>query len=169
MPEHDDLELPNKNPVQRGERIVSRMKQAQDFAQSAMAAAQQTQEYYANQRREAPCSFKVGDKVWLHLRNVHTTRPSKKLDWIHAKYTVTRTLEGSPHFYELDVPKGIHNKFHVSLLRPTADDALPSQARDDAQPPPAIITNAGDEEWGIDEILCFGRAGLEEDHEERVW
>jgi hypothetical protein len=140
------------DPRTIGEAIVRKLQDAQEFAQAAMAAAQQTQEQYANRRRQASWSFKVGDKVWLNLRNITTQRPSKKLDWVHAKYTITRTFKGSPHFYELDVPRGVHNKFHVSLLRPAADDELPSQVRDDQQPP-AIQSN-GDELYDVDEILC---------------
>ena len=90
--------------------------------------------------------------MWLNLRNITTRRPSKKLDWVHAKYTVTRTYEGAPHFYELDVPRGVHNKFHVSLLRPAAEDGLPSQIRDDQQPP--AIQTVDDELYDVDKILC---------------
>ena len=141
------------NPRQKGEVIFQKLRDAQEFAQAAMAVAQQTQEHYANRRREIPWTFKVGDKVWLNLKNISTMRPSKKLDWIHAKYTVTKTYQGSPHFYELDVPRGVHNKFHISLLRPAANDGLPSQVRDDQQPP-AVRVEGGDELWDVDEILC---------------
>lgn len=141
-----------RNPRERGERIVSKLREAQDFAQSAMAAAQQMQEHYANRKREPPCSYKIGDKVWLSLKNIKTVRPSKKLDWVHAKYTVTNVYKQSPHFYQLDVPPGIHNKFHTSLLRPAATDALPSQARDDAQPP-ALAIEDGEPWYGVEAVL----------------
>ena len=117
-----------------------------------MAVAQQTQEHYANELRSVPITYRVGDKVWLNLKNVQTERPSKKLDWIHAKYTVTRTFPENPGFYELDTPRGIFNKFHTSLLRPAASNPLPSQTTDDSQPP-GIITSTGDEEYGVEEIL----------------
>ena len=94
----------------------------------------------------------MGDKVWLNLKNISTERPSKKLDWVHAKYTVKRTFSDSPHFYELDTPKGIHNKFHTSLLRPAANNPLPSQQVDDSQPPGLLMENA-ELEFGIDKIL----------------
>ena len=93
----------------------------------------------------------MGDKVWLNLKNIRTDRPSKKLDWKHAQYTVTRTFSNA-YFYELDVPKGIHKKFHVSLLRPAATDPLPSQLVDDSQPPP-VTAEGQDDEYGIEKIL----------------
>ena len=144
---------PPRNPQQRGELVFQKLRNAQDFAHSALASAQQRQESYANRSRDTPLSFQVGDKVWLNLKNIATDRPSKKLDWIHAKYTIQRTFENAPHFYELDMPKGIHKKFHVSLLRPAVQDPLPSQEIQDTQPP-AILTSEGNEEYGLEEILC---------------
>ena len=139
-------------PAARGTAWASKLQEAQDMAQASMAIAQQQQEHYANQHRDVPSQYKVGDKVWLNLKNIHTIRPCKKLDWIHAKYTILRTFEGQPYFYELDVPGGVHKKFHTSLLRPAATDALPSQERDDTQPP-AITNLDGDEEYGVEKIL----------------
>jgi hypothetical protein len=51
------------------------------------------------------------DKVWLQLKNIKTDRPSKKLNWLNAKYTITELIG----FYacHLDTLPGIHNVFHV--------------------------------------------------------
>src|SRR5437667_1036797 len=115
-----------------------------------MAAAQEEQEKQANKSRKPQEAFKVGDKVWLSLKNIKTERPNKKLDWVNAKFTVTRVV--SPHAYELDTPPGIHNVFHVDLLRRVATDLLPSQEVDDSQPPP-IIDDKGVKEYSVEEIL----------------
>lgn len=148
-----EVENPSLNtPAFDGRMVVDKLKEAQDFAVTAMAIAQQSQEMYANMHRESSVSYMVGDKVWLNLRNIATERPSKKLDWIHAKYTVTKTFPNNAHFYELDTPKGIHNKFHTSLLRPASNNPLPSQENDDSQPP-GIVMDDGDIEFGIDKIL----------------
>jgi len=150
----EDLKTPNPQgtPQSRANAVVEKLTDARDFAESALAAAQQTQEHYANRAREAMPQLQVGDKVWLNLKNIRTERLSKKLDWIHAQYTITRTFEGNPYFYELDVPKGIHKKFHVSLLRLAATDPLPSQVQDDFQPPPVTIEGQ-DDEYGVEKIL----------------
>lgn len=86
------------------------------------------------------------------MKNMSSERSSKKLDWVHAKYTVTKVFPNSPHFYELNTLRRIHNRFHTSLLRPASTNPLPSQKTDDAQPP-GILTNSGEIEFGIDEIL----------------
>jgi hypothetical protein len=115
-----------------------------------IAAAQERYEGYANQNRQPSDQFRVGDKVWLNLQNMITNRPSKKLDWRNAKYTVTE-LVGS-HAVRLDTPPGIHNVFHVMLLQRAASNPLPTQITYKPQPP-AIITDDGTEEYEIDKIL----------------
>jgi hypothetical protein len=55
------------------------------------------------------------------------------------------------HAYRLDTPPGIHNVFHVSLLRPATDDPFPSQSNGDYQPPPRLVN--GEAEYLVEEIL----------------
>lgn len=132
------------------ERYVQRLKDAQDFAQAAMASAQQRYESQANRYRRQPERFKVGDKVWLDLRNVKTPQLSKKLSWQHAKYTVIATPD--PLTVELDVPGNIHKRFHVELVKRAGTDPFPSQNRDDAQNPP-LLDNLDEPEFEIESIL----------------
>ena len=103
---------------------MARLKEATELAQAAMASAQERQEQYANQARQAAEQFYIGDKVWLRLKNVKTDRPSKKLDWLNAKYKVTEVV--SSYSYRLNTPPGIHPIFHVLLLKRAAGDPLPS-------------------------------------------
>jgi hypothetical protein len=146
----EELHVKNpKTPAQRAEAIVAKLKGALELAHSAMAASQQTQEEYANRRREPAVDYQVGDKVWLDLRNIRTDRPCKKLDVRHAKYTVLEKV-GS-HAYKLDTPPGIHPVFHTSLLRPASNDPLPSQTTLDWQPSSVLVD--GEEEFFVEEIL----------------
>ena len=134
----------------RADLIVQRLKQATEWAQAAMAVAQEKQQAYANKARQQAYSFHAGDKVWLNLKNVQSLRPSKKLDWKNAKFTIIEPV-GS-HAYRLDTPPGIHPVFHASLLRPAYDDPLPSQVTDDSQPLPIKVD--GHAEYEVEEILC---------------
>lgn len=90
--------------------------------------------------------------MWLNLKNINIERPTKKLNWIHAKYIVTKVFENSPHFCELNTPKRIHNRSHTSLLRPVGYTPLPSQKTDDAQPPGLLMGN-GELKFGIEKVL----------------
>ena len=149
----EELRTTGSSPVARGEAFVAKLKEAVEMAQAAMATAQERQEEYANRARQVAEQFRVGDKVWLRLNNVKTNRPSKKLDWRNAKYTVTELI-GS-HACRLDTPPGIHNVFHVMQLKRAGDDPLPSQVQDDTQPPAIVPEDDpdGGEEWQVEEIL----------------
>ena len=57
------------------------MKKLHDTLQAEMATAQlRHKENYDHHRKPDP-NHESGDMVWLLPRNIHTTRPSKKLDW----------------------------------------------------------------------------------------
>ena len=114
-----------------------------------MTISQQEQEKTVNQMRQQVTAFKMGDKVWLDLRNVCTTQPSKKLDDKHAKYTVTEMIDS--HSFCLNTSSGIHNVFHSDKLCLAASDPFLSQQTDDSHPPSEIIN--GEEEYEIEKIL----------------
>lgn len=133
-----------------GQKYVQRLRDAQDFAQAAMASAQQRSENNANQHRRQPERFQVGDKVWLNLRNIKTPQLSKKLAWQHAKYEVTAVPDALT--VELNVPGNIHNRFHVELIKRAGTDPFHSQVRDDEQNPP-IVDDLSEPEYQIESIL----------------
>ena len=142
--------LPEDSRAQAARTLLQHVQDTTVFTQAALAATQQRYEDSTNQQRRPAERFEVGDKVWLHLGHYKSPRPSKKLDAIHHKYTVTKTI-GS-HVVELDVPTAIFPRFHVDLLQRAYEDPLPGQRRDDAQPPPIQV--AGEDEWEVQEILA---------------
>lgn len=142
---YDDRE----SPIQKADNIIRKIRDAAEWAQMSMAVAQQLQEDQANLHRTQAISYKVGDKVWLNLKNIKTARVSKKLDHKNAKFTVKEII-GS-HSYRLDTPPGIHNVFHSMLLRPASYDPFPSQILYDTQPGPLIV--GGEEEYEVEKIL----------------
>ena len=153
----EPLPPPRDSPFAVGENIARKLRDAQDSAQTMLATAQDLQERYANQHRQAAPAYKPGDKVWLDMRHLSTGRPSKKLDSLHGKFTVLERI-GS-HAYRLSTPTntGLHNVFHTWLLRPAATDPLPSQRTTLWQPPPELVydeqTGHASEEYQIDEIV----------------
>ena len=57
----------------------------------------------------------------------------------------------SSHNYKLDTPPGIHNVFHISLLKRAADDPFPNQRRGDFRPPAIIVDE--EEELEVERVL----------------
>ena len=51
------------------EQIAKKIKEAMEWTQLMMAAAQQEQELQTNQHRNPSPAYKVSDKVWLSLKN----------------------------------------------------------------------------------------------------
>ena len=138
------------NASKRADDFIKRLVDVQEYAQAAMAVAQQRMESSANLKRQPQEKFNVGDHVWLNLKNISTPQLSKKLSWVNAKYRVTKII--SPHVVELDVPSGIWPRFHVDLLKRDPCDPLPSQILGDLQPPP-LINADGEEEQIVEKIL----------------
>ena len=106
-----------------------------------MAVAQQEQEEIANRTRQQAQEFQEGNKVQLNLRNIRTTRQSKKLDQKNIKYTIIKVI-GSYSYY-LNTPPGIYNIFHLFLLRTASLDPFESQVSYNTQLDPVIV---GDDE-----------------------
>ncbi len=66
--------------MSRVDRILRKLKEVRELAETMMATAQEAQETAANRKRTQAPVYRVGDKVWLSLENIKTDRPSKKLD-----------------------------------------------------------------------------------------
>lgn len=138
-----------RNPVEAAQQVINKMKSCIDFAQAAMASAQQRQEQLQNRTRDPAPQYQPGDRVWLDMRNIRVDPArKKKLSERYQQFSVVKAI--GRNAYQLDTPQGIHNVFHTTLLRPVAHDPLPSQVQDDYQPPPMIVN--GEEEYEIERI-----------------
>ena len=79
---------PSLSPAEQRRQLVERWRNSAHMAKAAMAVAQEAQERHFNTRRLVGDKFRPGDRVWLKLKHVKTTRPIKKLDWIALPYRV---------------------------------------------------------------------------------
>lgn len=58
-----------RSPVAQADAVIRKLRNAREWVQSAMANAQQIMEESTTKKRQQAPSFKVGDKVWLNLKN----------------------------------------------------------------------------------------------------
>jgi len=94
--------------------------------------------------------LKVGDNVWLENKNIHSNRPSKKLDnKRYGPFKISKDI-GSGAF-ELELPEGwmIHNIFNENLLTQCMEPKFKGQHEEPA-PPPTIINE--EEEYEMEEV-----------------
>ena len=153
------------SPAEKGRKLVEQWSHSADMAKTAMAIAQENQERQSNARRSVAEVFRPGDRVWLKLKNINTTRPIKKLDWIALPYRVLECV--GTHAVRLNTPPGIHPVFHVSLVKKAGADPLPSQLAHDNEPgillhnplDPSDATTDNDGEYAVERVLRHRRRG----------
>ena len=95
--------------------------------------------------------FETGNIVWLSVRNIKTTRPSKKLDYKRVgPYTVNKVIKKNAYKLDLLNMMCIHNIFHVSVLTKYSPYAI-GQPLSELQP---MIVDESDK-WEVERILDF--------------
>ena len=126
------------------------MKELHDTLQAEMATAHLRHKENYNQHRKPDPNLESGDLVWLLPRNIHTTQPSKKLDWKKiGPFKITAKIGSNAYKFDLPPSMRIHNTFHISLLEPYEDNKFPSQIQE--LPPPIQIE--GENEYELDKII----------------
>ena len=126
-------------------------------AHDSIIESRVTQKHYADKRRSEEPSLKIDSLVYLSTRNLSLPRgrASKLLPKFIGPYPI---VEANPETsnYRLGLPtelakRGIHNNFHVSLLRkhhPNNDALFPMRSMAE----PYDFGEPSDVEWLVDEI-----------------
>jgi hypothetical protein len=97
--------------------------------------------------------------VWLEATNIHSNRPSAKLN--NKRYGPFKVLETvGDQSYKLKLPEtwAIHNIFHSSLLNQHSSPKFDSQ-KCPLPPPPEIIND--EEEYEVEESMDIGNEAEE--------
>jgi len=82
-----------------------------------MEEAQRSMKKQFDKKRRNSQGLKAEDHVWLENKNIHSNRPSKKLD--NKRYRLFRISKDIRlGAFELELPEGwmIHNVFNKDLL-----------------------------------------------------
>ena len=105
--------------------IASHIKKVWNFTWTEMAKSQKAQAMAANQYRKKSPKYKIGDKIWLSIKNIKTEWLSKKLDY--KQIGIFKVQEPVRSSYKLDLPSStkIYNMFYLNLLRSVATNPLP--------------------------------------------
>ncbi len=99
-----------------GESLIEGIYATREKVTKSLTCAQAYQAH-TNNKSHRDVEYKVGQKVWLRIKNITIERPSRKLDW--QRYSPYRIIERIGKVaYPLDLPASlqIYNVFHVSLL-----------------------------------------------------
>jgi hypothetical protein len=141
------------------EEFVESLSQARDVTGSALLHTAETMKRFADRKRKEAPRFAPGESVWLDLRNISTSHPSKKLDAHHTG--PFKVIEGVPR--DASTPSAcclclplswkVHPIFHVSLLQPAYERAdLHLVDEDSNLRPPLDVIKKG-KEYEVERIL----------------
>jgi len=110
-------------------KFTKRIKSATEKAKSAIRKAQEDMTRYYNRRRSLAPVFKPGDRVYLDMSDIRTTRPSPKLSHYRLGPFEIECQVG-PLAYQLKLPHGLrqlHPVFNMVKLSTAPDDPIPGR------------------------------------------
>ena len=124
--------------------------------EEALAAHKLAMRRIADRQKNTFVLFKVGDKVWLYMRNIKTTYNPKIGPRREGPFEISDVL--GPLTYRLNLPNSwwIHNVFHAILLWPYVEND--THRANFPRPPPELLE--GEEVYEVESILkhrCGGR------------
>jgi len=132
--------------------FTERMKSTTEEAKSAICKAQEDMTRYYNRRRSPAPIFKPGDRVYLDVSDIRTTRLSPKLSHRRLRPFEIEHQVGLLA-YRLKLPHGLrqlHPVFNVVKLSAAPDNPIPGR-KPQAPPPPIVVD--GEPEWEMEEVL----------------
>ena len=143
--------LPSSNSYPSVEAFHRAIQETQANAKLALERAAVSMKKYADLHRSAQPTYSIGDKVWLDASNLKTNRPAKKLDDKRlGPFPIEKVI--SPTAVRLTLPAqwNIHPVFHVSLIRPYAENTL-LHPDPHERPAPLLVDN--EEHYEVEAIL----------------
>jgi hypothetical protein len=149
---HPKLEIGVDNvPSYTAQQLANDLSSLHEYLKEQIHVANEQYTRTTTKRCTSPPDFRVGSKVWLNSCNIHTKRPSKKLD--HCRLGPFKIIKKVlSHAFRLELPlalKSLHNVFHVNLLEPHVENVIPNRR----QPPPPPVEIDEELEYEVSAIL----------------
>lgn len=130
---------------------VRKIKDLHNHIKKEIAIAQAAYKKAADTKRLPAPPYKVGNYVFLNMKNIKTTAPTPKMGKKHTgPYKITRIINANA--VKINLPNlfgTTHDVFNVSLFEP----APPSTILGQTQNPPEIITIEGKQKYKVSRIL----------------
>jgi hypothetical protein len=144
-----DLRQFMKYPVPAAKDLAEHLKNLhEDLIDLIKITQNQQARYYDAKHKQV--DYHIGEKVWLLSQNIHTQRPSKKLDWKRlGPYPIIERIGTQAYRLELPMSMKIHPVFHVSLLDRYIESDIPSRV----QPPPPSVIIKDQVEHEVEDVL----------------
>lgn len=129
---------------------IEAMNQARSEAAASMIIAQQAMRNQQDRYGLEGPTWKIGDQVWLDVKNLKTQYPSAKLaPKREGPFEIIGKVGSSSFALELPKQWRIHNVFHASLLKEYIENE--AHGPNWTKPPPDLIED--EEEYEIDQIM----------------
>ena len=125
------------------------MKEIHKKAGAALSKAHDDMTHYTDQHRGSAPKYKVGDKVWLSMKNIKINQPSCKLvEWQLRPFEIIKVV--SPNAVKLKLPTSfkIHDVINVSRVWPYKPLVIGQRIT-----PPEAVEVEGIPEYEVEEIL----------------
>jgi len=87
------------------EEFLMKLQRSWEEAKKFMEEVQENMKWQYNKKRRNPQELKVGNNMWLENKNIHSNRPSKKLD--QKRYRPFRISKDiGLGAFQLELPEG---------------------------------------------------------------
>jgi len=147
-----EFEVRKKEKYEGAEKFVTKMKEIQKKAKTALEKKMKEMKKYADRKREEVNEYKVGDLVMLSTKDLKyqmvSRRTEKLMERFIGPYKVKKIVSANAVKLELPSTIKIHPVVNISRIRRYIGQV---EGQRKEQPAPVIIE--GEEEWKVERIL----------------
>ena len=147
-----EFEVRKKEKYEGAEKFVTKMKEIQKKAKTALEKKMKEMKKYADRKREEVNEYKVGNLVMLSTKDLKyqmvSRRTEKLMERFIGPYKVKKIVSANAVKLELPSTIKIHPVVNISRIRRYIGQV---EGQRKEQPAPVIIE--GEEEWKVERIL----------------